>query len=190
MNNKNNKIIRSVKATFSWLLLTASLSLITLSPVALSSTELSSSEFSAMSFTDVKSTLKATERYLLTHHPELMRDPHLNQVLSFYYFGSFQGFTIIGMERVKGDDYHQHNTLLIFKDSVLQGYYEELSAFPASINEQGIIEFPANSNVVDKINLGQNYYPAIIFSRDKQLNPATHNVSDFLLIKSQTGEHK
>jgi hypothetical protein len=172
------KSMQSIKAAFSCLLITAGLSL----GLGLS--------FSSNAFAEIELTPKWTERYLFKHNPELVKNTHLDQVLSFYYFGSFQNFTIMGLERVKGDDYHQYNTVLIFKDSVLQGYYEELAVFPAGVDAQGIVNFPANSNVVENIDLGQSYYPAMIFSRDKKLNPETHEVSKFSSIKSQTGEQK
>jgi len=156
------RLMQPFKAAFSCLLITASM--------------LSSSIVSA----EIELTPKWTERYLFKHNPSLVQDTHLDQVLSFYYFGSFQDFTIMGMERVKGDDYHQYNTVLVFKDSVLQGYYEELAVFPAGVSEQGEVKFPSNNDVVENIDLGQGYYPMIVFSRDKKLNPETHAVSEFV----------
>lgn len=152
--------MQSFKTAFSCLLISAGL---VLAPVATAEVEL---------------TPKWTERYLFKHNPELVRNTHLDQVLSFYYFGNFQDFTLMGMERVKGEDYHQYNTLLIFKDLVLQGYYEELAVFPASIDEQGVVKFPANNDVIENIDLGRGHYPRIVFSRDKKLNPETHAVSE------------
>ncbi len=156
------RLTQPFKAAFSCLLIIASM--------------LSSSIVSA----EIELTPKWTERYLFKHNPSLVQNTHLDQVLSFYYFGSFQDFTIMGMERVKGDDYHQYNTVLVFKDSVLQGYYEELAVFPAGVNGQGKVKFPANNDVIDNIDLGQGYYPAMVFARDKKLNPATHDVSEFV----------
>jgi len=135
---------------------------------------------SSMARGEIALTPKWTERYLFKHNPNLVQNTHLDQVLSFYYFGSYQDFTIMGMERVKGDDYHQYNTVLIFKDSVLQGYYEELAVFPAGVSEEGQVKFPANNDVIDNIDLGQGYYPAMVFVRDKKLNPETHAVSEFV----------
>lgn len=137
----------------------------------------------------IKLTPRWTERYLFKFNPELVKNSHLDQVLSFYYFGSFQDFTIMGMERVKGEDYHQHNTLLIFKDSVLQGYYEELAVFPAGVSEQGIVEFPANNDVIENIDLAKGTYPAIVFARDKKINPESHAISERVsLVGSEMGE--
>lgn len=161
-----NKSMQSIKTAFSCLLISAGF---TLSSLASAETEL---------------TPKWAERYLFKNNPELLHNTHLDQVLSFYYFGGFQGFTIMGMERVKGEDYHQYNTVLVFKDSVLHGYYEELAVFPASVSAQGLVKFPANNDVVENIDLGQNFYPAIIFSRDKKLNPETHEVSSFIPVRN------
>lgn len=139
----------------------------------------------------IKLTPRWTERYLFKFNPELVKNTHLDQVLSFYYFGSFQDFTIMGMERVKGEDYHQHNTLLIFKDSVLQGYYEELAVFPASVSEQGVVEFPANNDVIENIDLAKGKYPAIVFARDKKINPQEYAVSEIVsLVGSKVDEKR
>ena len=164
------KTMQLIKAAFYCLLITTTLH----TNHALSADPVSKST----AVKEIKLTPKWTERYLFKYNPELVKDTHLDQVLSFYYFGSYQGFTIMGMERVKGEDYHQHNTVLIFKDSVLQGYYEELAVFPAGVSEKGVVEFPANNDVVENIDLNLGYYPAIVFSRDKQLNPDGHAVSE------------
>jgi hypothetical protein len=104
-----------------------------------------------------------TERYLFKNHPILLKDSHADHVLAFYYFGSFKNFTIMGMERVKGDDYEPHNTVLVFKDSILQGYYEDLAVFPAGVSKQGQVYFPPNRDVLENISLANNHYPAITF---------------------------
>lgn len=107
-----------------------------------------------------------TERYLFKYAPNLVKNTHTDHVLAFYYFGSFQNFTIMGMERVKGDDYEPHHTVLIFKNSVLQGYYEELLVFPGGVSEQGQVFFPANRPVNENIDLAKGLYPVIIFNND------------------------
>ena len=163
------KLTQPIKAAFSCLLITVG----TLS--------------NSITNAEIELTPKWTERYLFKHNPSLVQNTHLDHVLSFYYFGSFQDFTIMGMERVKGDDYQQYNTVLVFKDSVLQGYYEELAVFPAGVDGQGEVKFPANNDVVENIDLGQGNYPAIVFSRDKKLNPETHAVSEFILLVEEKG---
>jgi hypothetical protein len=133
---------------------------------------------SASKTSEIKLTPKWIERYLFKNFPELVRNTHLDHVLSFYYFGSYKDFTIMGMERVKGDDYYQHNTVLIFKNAELKGYYEALQVLPSKVTSEGLIEFPANNDVEDNINLKEGYYPAMVFSRDKKLNPDSHAVSE------------
>lgn len=166
------RIMQSFKTAFSCLLISAGL---VLAPVATAEVEL---------------TPRWTERYLFKHNPELVLNTHLDQVLSFYYFGSFQNFTLMGMERVRGEDYHQYNTLLIFKGLVLQGYYEELAVFPASIEQQGVVKFPANNDVIENIDLGRGHYPSIIFSRDKELNPEAYAVSDLVSLIEKIKDKK
>lgn len=106
------------------------------------------------------------ERYILEHYPILLKGSQNDHVLAFYYFGSYQNFTVFGMERVKGDDYLSHNTVLIFNDSKLQGYYEELTVFPAGVTEEGRVFFPPNYQAVKNINLEAGDYPTIQFKPD------------------------
>jgi hypothetical protein len=115
---------------------------------------------------DIKLSPQWTERYLFKHHPSLLKNSHKDHVLAFYYFGGFQDYTVMGMERVMGDDYLPHHTVLIFKDSVLQGYYPELVVFPAGVSARGLIFFPANRSVAAKIDLANDAYPKLIFNQD------------------------
>jgi hypothetical protein len=121
--------------------------------------------FSVSNAAEIKLSPQWTERYLFKHMPELVKNSHTDHVLAFYYFGSFQDLTIMGMERVKGDDYEPHHTILIFKDSILQGYYKELLVFPAGVSEQGQVFFPANRLVNANIDLAHGHYPTIIFNK-------------------------
>ena len=121
---------------------------------------------SVNSYAEIKLSPQWTERYLFKHIPKLLKNSHTDHVLAFYYFGSFEDYTIMGMERVMGDDYEPHHTVLIFKDSVLQGYYPDLMVFPAGVSLQGQIFFPANRSVADNIDLADSRYPAIIFNQD------------------------
>jgi hypothetical protein len=117
------------------------------------------------SYAEIKLSPQWTERYLFKNIPKLLKNSHTDHVLAFYYFGSFQDFTVMGMERVKGDDYEPHHTILIFKDSSLQGYYEELLVFPAGVSKQGQVFFPANRPVDENIELSQGLYPTIVFNK-------------------------
>lgn len=106
------------------------------------------------------------ERYILEHYPILLENSQNDHVLAFYYFGSYQNFTIFGMERVKGSDYLSHNTVLIFSDSKLKGFYEELTVFPAGVTDEGEVFFPPNYQAVKNINLEAGDYPTIQFKPD------------------------
>lgn len=121
---------------------------------------------SASCLADIKLSPQWTERYLFKYHPDLLEDSHNDHVLAFYYFGGFQDYTVMGMERVMGNDYLPHHTMLIFKDSVLQGYYSELMVFPAGVSTQGLIFFPANRLVAAKIDLANGVYPEVTFNQD------------------------
>jgi hypothetical protein len=125
---------------------------------------------------EIKLSPQWTERYLFKHFPILLKNSHTDHVLAFYYFGSFEDFTIMGMERVKGDDYEPHHTVLVFKDSVLQGYYEELVVFPAGVSAQGQVFFPANLPVGKNIELAMGQYPNIIFKGDLDTTATFHTV--------------
>lgn len=103
------------------------------------------------------------EQYIHQHHSYLLDNSQADHVLAFYYFGSFQGFTIFGMERVKGDDYESHNTVLVFENTILKGYYQELTVFPAGVSEEGEVFFPPNHAAVDNIDLANSIYPDIQF---------------------------
>jgi len=119
---------------------------------------------SVSSVAEIKLTPQWTERYLFKNMPHLVKNSHTDHVLAFYYFGSFDDYTIMGMERVKGDDYEPHHTILVFKDSILQGYYPELLVFPGGVSEQGEVYFPANRTVNTVIDLANGNYPVIIFN--------------------------
>ena len=103
------------------------------------------------------------ERYILQHHPSLLENSESDHVLAFYYFGHYENFTVFGMERVKGDDYESHNTVLIFENAMLQGYYQRLTVFPAGVNAQGEIFFPSNYPAIENIDLANGRYPSIRF---------------------------
>ncbi len=108
-------------------------------------------------------TAQWVERYILKNHDYLLDNSENDHVLAFYFFGYYQSFTVFGMERIKGDDYKSYNTVLIFKDSKLQGYYEKLTVFPAGVSKAGEVFFPANYQSTHNINLALGDYPAIQF---------------------------
>jgi hypothetical protein len=108
------------------------------------------------------------EQYIHQHNSYLLDNSQADHVLAFYYFGSYEGFTVFGMERVKGDDYESHNTVLIFEHSVLKGYYQELTVFPAGVSEKGEVFFPPNHAAVENIDLANNIYPVIQFKPEME----------------------
>ena len=108
-------------------------------------------------------TAQWVERYIINNHSYLLQGSENDHVLAFYFFGYYQSFTVFGMERIKGQDYKSYNTVLVFNDSKLQGYYEELTVFPAGVNKAGEVFFPANYQATHNINLAQDDYPAIQF---------------------------
>ena len=103
-----------------------------------------------------------TERYLFKHYPFLLKGSHTDHVLAFYYFGTHDEYTVMGMERVKGDDYTPHNTVLIFRNAELTGYYQDLEVFPSGVDDQGVIFFPPNSGISTLIPLRSESYPAVM----------------------------
>ncbi|MCH2040129.1 MAG: hypothetical protein MK185_05805 [Saccharospirillaceae bacterium] len=83
-----------------------------------------------------------TERHLYATRSPLMKGSHTDHVVSLYYFGDSGTRTLIGLERIKGDDYLQYFSLLLFDKKTLIGYYPEIASFPSSVNQQGWVEFP------------------------------------------------
>ena len=83
-----------------------------------------------------------TERHLYAIRSPLMKGSHTDHVVSLYYFGDHGSRTLIGLERVKGDDYLQYFSLLVFDKKTLLGYYPEVVSFPEGVNPQGVVTFP------------------------------------------------
>lgn len=123
---------------------------------------------SITSYAEIKFDSKWTENYIIEHIPKLLENSESDHIMAFYYFGSFEDYTVSGMERIKGSEYESHHTVFIFKDSILQGYYEGLLAFPAGVSKQGQIFFPANRSANTVIDIAQELYPEIIFSKQPE----------------------
>lgn len=100
--------------------------------------------FTANSFALEKTNVTANwaEQYIKQNHPSLMVDSQFDHVLSVYYFGQYGNRSLLGLERVRGENYEQFFTILVFEDSHLLGYYENVLSFPSTINEQGEVGFP------------------------------------------------
>lgn len=82
------------------------------------------------------------EQYLRESGSELLHGSEDDHVLSLYYFGSAAGVTLMGLERVRGDDYTQYFTLMLFRGRQLLGYYRDVLSFPAAVSQDGHITFP------------------------------------------------
>lgn len=82
------------------------------------------------------------EQYIKQNEPALLQGSKTDHVMSVYYFGQFEQRSLMGLERVKGEDYEQFFTILIFENDYLLGFYENVLSFPSAISEQGEISFP------------------------------------------------
>jgi len=87
-------------------------------------------------------TPQAAEIYLHSIRSPLMQNSHTDHVVSLYFFGDYQDRTLIGLERVKGEDYQQYFSLLVFEKKELLGYYKYVASFPAAVDPDGIVVFP------------------------------------------------
>ncbi|MCD8520991.1 MAG: hypothetical protein LRY66_15690 [Saccharospirillaceae bacterium] len=86
------------------------------------------------------------ERYLYTRNSDLLNDSFNDHVMSFYYFGRVGQRTLIGLERVRGNDYEQFFSLLIFHRTELLGYYRNVLSFPSGVSDSGDVQFPRGVN--------------------------------------------
>jgi len=82
------------------------------------------------------------ERYLFSINSPLLDDSVTDHVMSLYYFGRYGDFTLIGLERVRGDEFQQFFTLLVFKQRSLTGYYANVLSFPSQVSDNGDVSFP------------------------------------------------
>lgn len=105
------------------------------------------------------------EQYLKEHDSHLLDDSEHDHVMSLYYFGHHQQRRLMGLERVRGEDYAQYYTLLLFEEETLVGYYQNVLSFPSSIQDNGDVLFPLgikgkmqNSQQLLNINLPLNQY--------------------------------
>jgi hypothetical protein len=82
------------------------------------------------------------ERHLYAIRSPLMKGSHTDHVVSLYFFGEYQDRTLVGLERVKGDDYQQYFSLLLFEKQKLVGYYQNVASFPSGVDDKGVVIFP------------------------------------------------
>ena len=112
---------------------------------------------------------QAAEIYLHKHRSPLMQGSHDDHVVSLYFFGEYQDRTLIGLERVKGADYEQFFSLLVFEKKELLGYYQYVPSFPSEVKNSGLVVFPkrfrpesANQNEI--FSLANNQFPPLCFA--------------------------
>ena len=83
-----------------------------------------------------------TEQYLTDRQSPLLQGSDADHVVSFYYFGRAGDYTLIGLERVRGDNYQQFFSLMVFHNRHLLGYYRHVPSFPARMAANGDVSFP------------------------------------------------
>lgn len=91
---------------------------------------------------DAMVTPQWAEHYLQQQHPELLLDQQADHVVSYYFFGRWQDVSLIGLERVRGEQYRQYLTLLLFRQHDLFAYYANVATFPRQLSLAGEVQFP------------------------------------------------
>lgn len=102
-----------------------------------------------------------TEAFLHRTHSLLLDDHVSDKVMSFYFFGRHGDRTLIGLERVRGEDYHQYFTLLVFENQALLGFYRHLHSFPTKILSSGEVRFPRGYNTKLMFNVMSDTFPTL-----------------------------
>lgn len=102
-----------------------------------------------------------TESFLEDSQSPLLNDADNDHVNSYYYFGVHGQRTLIGLERVRGDNFQQFFSLLIFDHQTLLGYYENIPNLPFVVTETGQLTFPRGFEVHDKILIQQSVFPPL-----------------------------
>lgn len=102
-----------------------------------------------------------TEAFLHRTHSPLLDDHVNDKVMSFYFFGRHGERTLIGLERVRGEDYHQYFTLLVFDNQTLLGFYRHIHSFPTKILSSGEVRFPRGYNTKLIFNVLSDTFPTL-----------------------------
>ena len=93
------------------------------------------------------------EKYVKSHQPLLLKGGDKDEVRSFFYFGrSLSGITVVGMERIRGDNYEAYRWLLLFKQKKMLGWYQDLPDFPLTMREN-VLVFPKNARYLKNLDL-------------------------------------
>ncbi len=102
-----------------------------------------------------------TEAFLVRTHSPLLDDHVNDKVMSFYFFGRHGERTLIGLERVRGEAYHQYLTLLVFENQTLLGFYRHIHSFPTEIMPSGDVRFPRDYNTKPVFNMMSDAFPTL-----------------------------
>ena len=106
-------------------------------------------------------TPQQAEQCLETMKSPLIHNSEGDHVNSYYYFGVHGDRTLIGLERVKGADYSQYFSLLVFDQTTLLGYYRNIASLPLFIEQDGQLSFPRGVELADTIYIHQGSFPAL-----------------------------
>jgi len=106
-------------------------------------------------------TPQQAEQYLESRNSPLISNHDADQVNSYYYFGVYEQRTLIGLERVRADDYSQHFSLLVFDGDDLLGYYQNIASLPLFIEPDGQLSFPRGAELEGQIFIQQDVFPAL-----------------------------
>ena len=102
-----------------------------------------------------------TESYLEDTDSALLGGAENDHVNSYYYFGLHGQRTLIGLERVKGSNFQQYFSLLIFDHQTLLGYYENIPNLPFVVTDSGQLTFPRGYELDDVILIQQARFPPL-----------------------------
>lgn len=117
------------------------------------------------------------ERYIYKNHPRLMKGSRRDHVMAFYFFGGYDVYTLMGMERVRGDDYHEELTLLVFKDKELVGIYSRLPHFPKGVETSGKLLFPKGVDVEMTLDFKNEELHDLKFHAPEQVTSRLERIS-------------
>lgn len=102
-----------------------------------------------------------TESFLEETDSALLKGADGDHVNSYYYFGTHDQRTLIGLERVKGSNFQQYFSLLVFDHQTLLGYYQYIPNLPFFVTETGRLTFPRGYEVEDVILIQQQSFPPL-----------------------------
>jgi len=114
-----------------------------------------------MSASAANVTPQDAERILIEEQSVLLQGRETDHVNSYYYFGNIGYRTLIGLERVRGDDYSQHYSLMVFENDILLGYYPDIATMPLMLTDSGVLEFPVGFEASEIILVQQNEFPPL-----------------------------